>query len=336
METTTRTPCSWSTLLLLALFLMLVTAYVPDGKGPGHPAASEAQRVPSHVEILRAFEKASASSPFFSAASSAFAIAVALGMAIDLRFVWRRIKRGAPRPRSWPAAGWDLGGVAKAIAVFIMAFFSLESLHPLFSRRLGEPSEVSSAVLVQFFAELAAVCFLLRSISPRWRSALGDLGLARRGVLGHVATGVTAYVGFLPILLLLTWLTEEAARRAGIGLEPQEQIGFFFADLSSPSLAFLAIFVAVIGPVFEEIFFRGFAYRALRSRWGRWPSVLATAVLFSLLHASLSAFIPILGLGVLLACAFESSGSLIPSIVIHVCQNSAAVAGALLVRSLSP
>jgi membrane protease YdiL (CAAX protease family) len=189
--------------------------------------------------------------------------------------------------------------------------------------------------MVQFLAELAAICLLLQCVSSRWRNAFGRLGLSRGNVISHIATGVTAYVGFLPILLLLTWLTEEAARRTGIGLEPQEQIGFFFADLSSPSLVFLVIFVAIVGPVFEEIFFRGFAYQALRRRWRRWPSVLATALLFSLLHASFSAFLPILGLGILLACVFESSGSLIPSIVIHVCQNSVAVAGALLVRSLS-
>lgn len=334
METTTRTPCSWFTLFLFVLFLMLVIASIPQGEGPRHPAGGEAQHVPSEVEILRAFEKAAAASPFFSVISSAFFLVVLIGMAIDLRFVWRWLKRGSPWLGSEVAVGWALGDVAKVIVVFLMVFFSLESLYPHVSHCFEALSDISFVVTVQFLAELAAVCFLLKCVSPRWRSALGELGLGGN-VLGHTATGLTAYVGFLPILLLLTWLTEETSRRAGIGLEPQEQIGFFFADLSSPSLMFLVIFVAIVGPVFEEIFFRGFAYQALRRRWGRWPSVLATAILFSLLHASLSAFLPILGLGVLLACVFEASGSLVPSIVIHVCQNSVAVAGALLVRSLS-
>lgn len=336
MATTTRTPCSWLTLLLFGLFLMSVIASIPEVEGPGLPAARDAQHVPSQVDILRAFEEEAAASPLLGVISSAFTLIVALGAAIDLRFVWRRIKMGPmQQPGGRSAAGWELGDVAKAIVVFLMVFFSLESLYPYLNRCLGGPSDVSLVVIVQFTAELAAICFLLRCVSPQWRSSLGELGLGGGSVLRHIATGVTAYVGFLPILLLLTWVTEEAARRAGIGLEPQEQIGFFFADLSPPALTFLAVFVAVAGPVFEEIFFRGFAYRALRRKWRRWPSVLITALLFSLLHASVSAFLPILGLGVLLACLFEASGSLVPSIVVHVCQNGVAVAGALLVRSLS-
>jgi membrane protease YdiL (CAAX protease family) len=365
-------------LFLFALFLALAIASIPEGERPRHPAAGESQRVPSQAEILRAFEEEAASSTFLGVVSAAFTLVVSIGIAIDLRFVWRLLKRRGGRPRSWPAASWELGDVAKAIIVFLMAFFSLDSLYPIFSHCLGELSDVSFVVIVQFLAELAALCFLIQCVSPRWRIALGELGLGacpsngsrrvsiagrpdarrvdegdavriveddatqamagrRRGnILSHIATGVTAYVGFLPVLLLLTWLTEEAARLTGIGLEPQEQIGFFFADLSYPALIFLVIFVAIVGPVFEEIFFRGFAYQALRRRWGRWPSVLATALLFSLLHASFSVFLPILGLGVLLACVFEASGSLVPSIVVHICQNSVAVAGALLVRSLSP
>ncbi len=336
MEMTTRTPCSWLTLFLFGLFLMLAIASIPQVEGPKHPAGKEAQHVPSEVEILRAFEAEAATSSLFNVISSAFTLVVAIGIAIDLRFVWRRIKRGSTWSGPGAAAGWALGDVAKVIVVFLMVFFSLESFYPHLSHCLGGLSDVSCAVIMQFLAELAAICFLFQCVSSRLRGALGDLGLGGGNVLRHIATGVMAYVGFLPPLLLLTWFTEEVARHTGIGIEPQEQIGFFFADLSSPSLVFLVIFVAIVGPVFEEIFFRGFAYQALRRRWRRWPSILITALLFSLLHASVSAFLPILGLGVLLAYAFEASGSLIPSIVIHVCQNSVAVAGALLVRSLSP
>jgi len=335
LETTGRRQCSWFTLLLFAMFLLLAIPSIPGRSGARQPAVAGARHIPSEVELLRAFEKAAERSPFFKAVSSAFTLIVSLGVLIDLHFVWRWIRGGSPWSLARSTAGWELADVAKAIVVFLMAFFSLDALYPMCGYCHGGASDISFAVIMQFLAELAALCFLIQCVSSRWRNALGQLGLAPGNVLSHVATGVKAYVGFLPLLLLLTWFTEEAARRAGIRLEPQEQIGFFFADLSLPSLVFLVIFVAVVGPVFEEIFFRGFAYQALRRRWSRWPSILLTALLFSALHASFSVFLPIVGLGVLLACVFESSGSLVPSIVIHVCQNSVAVVGALLVRSLS-
>jgi hypothetical protein len=333
--TTQRPQCSWFTLFLFAIFLLLAIPSIPERSGMRHPVGGEARRIPSEVEILRAFEKAAEGSPFFKAVSSAFALVVSLGILIDIRFVWRRIRKGAPWSLFGSAVGWGFADVAKVIVVFFMAFFSLGALYPLCGYCHGGASDISFTVMVQFLAEFAALCVLFQCVSARWRGALGRLGLASGNVLSHVGAGVMGYVGFLPVLLLLTSFTEEAARRVGIRLEPQEQIGFFFADLSFPSLVFLVVFVAVVGPVFEEIFFRGFAYQAFRRRWSRWPSILVTALLFSALHASLAAFLPIMGLGVLLACVFESSGSLVPSIVIHVCQNSIAVVGALLVRSLS-
>lgn len=335
MGTTQRTQCSWLTLFLFALFLLLAIPSITERSGAGHPVRGEARRIPSEIEILRAFEKAAEGSHFFKAVSSAFTLVVFLGILIDIRFVWRRILRGTPWSLVESAVGWGRADVAKVIVVFFMAFFSLAAFYPLCGYCHGGASDISFTVTVQFLAELAALCVLFQCVSSRWRSALGQLGLAPGNVLSHVATGVRGYVGFLPLLLLLTWFTEAAARRVGVRLEPQEQIGFFFADLSSPSLVFLVVFVAVVGPVFEEVFFRGFAYQALRRRWGRWPSIVFTALLFSTLHASLSVFLPIVGLGVLLACVFESSGSLVPSIVIHICQNSVAVAGALVVRALS-
>ncbi len=332
MEITGRSSCSWFTLLLFAIFLLLAISLIPGRSGVKQPAMAGGRPIPSEAELLRAFEKAAESSPFLKAVFSAFTLIVSLGILIDLHFVWGWMRGRSPWSLASSTAGWGLADVAKVIVVFLMVFLSLDALYPACSYWQAGPSDISFVVIVQFLAELAALCFLFRCVSSRWRNAIGQLGLAPGNVLSHVATGVRAYVGFLPLMLLLTWFTEMAASRAGIRLEPQEQIGFFFADLSLPSLIFLVSFVAVAGPVFEEIFFRGFAYQALRRRWSRWPSILLSALLFSALHASISVFLPIVGLGVLLACVFESSGSLVPSIVIHVCQNSVAVAGALLIR----
>ncbi|MBU1006915.1 MAG: CPBP family intramembrane metalloprotease, partial [Candidatus Omnitrophica bacterium] len=46
------------------------------------------------------------------------------------------------------------------------------------------------------------------------------------------------------------------------------------------------------------------------------------AVVFSLLHANIAGFLPIMALGVLLAYLYEATGSLVASMTVHVIHNS--------------
>jgi len=291
-------------------------------------------RLPSEVELLRALESAARTSAFFAFLCNAFIALLVLGVLIDIRFLWRRLRRrGSPPPLPTPVA-WGLWEVAMVIVVFLIALFALHALCPIVRACFTGASDISLSIAFQFIAEIAALVFLFRCIPSRPGGALEKLGL-KRGGGGAILTGLKGYIGFLPLLLALVWATERIADRLGIALRPQEQIAFFFADLSLPALAFLIAVVVVLGPRFEELFFRGFAYQALRRTTGRWPGILLSAALFSALHANLSVFLPIMGLGVLLAYAFETSGSLAAPVTIHVCQNGLAVAVAILLRTLS-
>lgn len=325
--------------LISSLAAIAVCAWLiqPEGRsGDGRPRPAVEAAVPTEAEILRALEKAADTSPFFKGISYAFALAIFIGMAVDAEFLWRRLVRRRPiAGRLTGRQDWGMWDVFLVAVVFWAAFLALIALSPLLFGAGEEPSQVSRAVIFQFAAEAAAVAFLFMIVPGGAVEALGKLGFFRGNTVRRVLAGIKGYMGFLPILLLLTWVTELGADRLGIELQPQEQIGFFFADLSLPALCFLVLFVVFLGPIFEEIFFRGFAYQAMRRFLGLWPSILVSAGLFSALHASASVFLPIMGLGVVLAYSFESSGSLVTPVTIHICQNGIAVAGALLIRSLS-
>lgn len=99
-------------------------------------------------------------------------------------------------------------------------------------------------------------------------------------------------------------------------------------------LLFLTIFVSVFGPLVEEMFFRGFMYSAIKKRMGVLAAAFLSAAVFSLLHANIVGFLPIMALGVLLAYLYETTGSLVASMTVHILHNSAIICFVFFIKQL--
>jgi len=84
--------------------------------------------------------------------------------------------------------------------------------------------------------------------------------------------------------------------------------------------------VTVLVPIAEETFFRGFAYRLLRARLGALAAIATTSLLFALVHGlEVSAWLPVLPVGVVFAVLAECSGALGPAMLAHAVVNALAV-----------
>ena len=96
----------------------------------------------------------------------------------------------------------------------------------------------------------------------------------------------------------------------------------------SPDLALrLAIVISacVLQPVTEELIFRGYIYPALKKQTDRPMAMLLSAMVFAALHLHVPVLGPLLFLGILLAVAYELSGSLWVPIAIHALFNTTTV-----------
>jgi membrane protease YdiL (CAAX protease family) len=88
--------------------------------------------------------------------------------------------------------------------------------------------------------------------------------------------------------------------------------------------------VICIAPVAEEFFFRGFFYRALRSRYSILVAALIDGVLFGVIHwdfSSADALLivpPLAALGFMFCLVYERTGSLYPVIALHALNNAIA------------
>jgi len=93
-------------------------------------------------------------------------------------------------------------------------------------------------------------------------------------------------------------------------------------------LALLWISFVIIGPVFEEMFFRGFLFAGwIRSRLGAVGTVALTSSLFAVLHLQYGLFgiISVLVMGIALGIMRLKTGSLWSPLLMHFAWNLAAV-----------
>jgi len=75
--------------------------------------------------------------------------------------------------------------------------------------------------------------------------------------------------------------------------------------------------MVVLGPIGEEILFRGLAYSILRQRRSKLAAIIIVSIIFALAHSQIIHFMPIFIMGIILAYLYERTGSIVPSIALH-------------------
>ncbi|MEY8686368.1 lysostaphin resistance A-like protein [Bacteroides sp. AN502(2024)] len=83
--------------------------------------------------------------------------------------------------------------------------------------------------------------------------------------------------------------------------------------------------IAVVGPVLEELLFRGAITRALLQQYNPTRAILISALLFGVFHINPAQILPAFLIGILLAWTYYRTDSLIPCTFMHILNNSLAV-----------
>lgn len=153
-------------------------------------------------------------------------------------------------------------------------------------------------------------------IVSRWPQGWRRIGLGRgtwadglkRGFIWSLGFGFLAVTGY-GILKIA-------------GLDPLRIIRPVPAVLPSGT-ALLLLVGGVVAPVAEEFYFRGFMFGYCR-RWGFWPALTLSTVVFTFLHTGApAAYIPQIVGGLVFASAYEIEKSLLVPAIIHMLGNSA-------------
>ena len=130
----------------------------------------------------------------------------------------------------------------------------------------------------------------------------------KKGLIWSVGFGVIAGISFVVLSLF--------------GLNPLDMIQVQLPAGIGVVMMYVIISV-FIGPVAEEVFFRGIIYGFFR-RWGIIAALVASSLLFILAHSMIRGVpIPQVVGGILFALAYEIEGSLMVPITIHILGNMA-------------
>ena len=97
--------------------------------------------------------------------------------------------------------------------------------------------------------------------------------------------------------------------------------GDWLVTASPASLALMLVCGAILPGVCEEAAFRGVLQGVFRRRGARF-AIIVSGVLFGLLHLHPSIVVPAALLGMLYGAVVERTGSSVPAMVMHVCNNA--------------
>ena len=189
----------------------------------------------------------------------------------------------------------------------------------------GEDGSITPGLIVFSYAGAGGLVVLF-SLHTFWRlkvpQLLESVGVRAPGrpigralVLGPMAGLAAAVVGVgyliaIEKLKLFQPLMKEQSRMT--------------EQLRQGGLGWLVVLAVVAAPLFEEYLFRGLVFKGMRRTMTPLVAVIASAAVFAIVHPPLS-FIPVFGLGVAAALAFERSGRLLAPILAHVVYNASMV-----------
>ena len=156
---------------------------------------------------------------------------------------------------------------------------------------------------------------------PTLRSTLAALGFRVRRPLVEWGVSVWGYGLAIALMTVAALISDKLFR----GVYTPENDALTIATVLHTPLDRFLLFVVVVmaAPIVEELMFRGVFYRALRERWGVWPSVAMSAAIFAIVHPNLpGGFLPLWSLGAVFALTYERRSTLLPCILMHSLHNA--------------
>lgn len=163
--------------------------------------------------------------------------------------------------------------------------------------------------------------FTLKHIKPlKDPVTRNELGLKDLITFSDIGLAIAGFFGYLAFSAILTALFSVFP-----WFNLNEAQPLLYSTLISPSGKILAaIALVVVGPILEEVIYRGLIYGKLRKKHSLITSILIVSILFGFLHGQWNVGVDVFTLSVVACLMRETTGTIYAGILLHVIKNTIA------------
>ena len=213
-------------------------------------------------------------------------------------------------------------GIVMSIVVGIVAllgpWFLLE---PLFAQVLpllpiGFNLKVS---IVTVLIELLAIGVIAAALAA-YNKKFADIGVNKPKLL-HLANAFVAFFVYIAVSIVLHSIAQYLFSGTYNAEQPQE-LGY--DGLSGIEIVAAFIPLVLLTPLAEELIFRGFMFKGIRRHTPFWVTAIAVSALFGVAHGQWNVGLDVFSMSLISCYLVEKTGSLWPSIFLHVIKNGLA------------
>lgn len=221
---------------------------------------------------------------------------------------------------------WGLRALALVSGAVVLSW-SLGNLAALLAFKLHWIAEgdllMAGAVAMGLTFDVAGLVFIGVFLRKQGVALTEAFGL-KRGPMGP-AMGRALLLCLLvfPIVYSTMFIWQEVLLAFGITPKEQDILKMIRATKNPLLRGYLLMLAVGLAPVFEETFFRGFMYPALKNRLGIAGGLAVVSLVFATVHLNLNAFVPVFVLGAMLGIAYEVTGTILVPVTIHALFNTA-------------
>jgi len=187
-------------------------------------------------------------------------------------------------------------------------------------------SEINASLLQVIAGGVVYALSLLVVIGVPWlvkksRTTKEELGTQRLPSWKDIALVPPAAITYLVLTVAVT--TFAMTFLTFINYDQAQDTGF--SNMSNQFEYIMAfIMLVIIAPVAEELLFRGYLFGKLRKYTPIWGAMLITSIVFGIVHLAWNVGLDVFALSLVLCAVRVISGSIWPSMMLHMLKNSIA------------
>ncbi|UCD15877.1 MAG: CPBP family intramembrane metalloprotease [Candidatus Omnitrophota bacterium] len=213
------------------------------------------------------------------------------------------------------------------ISLFVLLIYIIEfSISAFLATSFTKTPFINLAILLNLALEITVIITILKFIKQDF--------LIFRIKKSHLTALLRIYTAMLPLilgaLLLNNFLLEKT--NTPPSLNPAIEAILFLKNKFS--ILLIVSQVIAVGPVAEELLFRGFFYKFLRTKYSFGISAILISILFAFIHGTPQDTLPLFIISMMLCYVYEKTQNILAPIIFHSIHNTLSISILLTLKNL--